>query len=131
MTLLFTVSLTISRAWRIGTPDFISIASVLENRDSAVLWNSDPNTGARSFERVDDLAALVRLLVAAEEEPAADRPAEDDVPEALNVSDIHSRPRVGSGSVPAELTEDRLELWDDEQQHRRHDEDTRATTATG
>ena len=49
--LLFTVSETMSRACRIGTPAESSIASVLENLDSAVLWNNGPKTGARSFSR--------------------------------------------------------------------------------
>ena len=49
MTSLFTVSATMSSACRIGTPERSSIPAVLENRDSAVLWNSVPKIGILSL----------------------------------------------------------------------------------
>ena len=45
MTRLLTVSFTISRAPRIGTPAWSSMPNVAENRASATLWNRGPNTG--------------------------------------------------------------------------------------
>src|SRR5687768_15731119 len=49
MTWLFTVSFTISSAWRIGTPARINMLSVEEKRARATLWNRGPNTGTRTL----------------------------------------------------------------------------------
>ena len=49
--MLLTVSPTISRAWRIGTPERIRVERVRENRDRALLWNRGPNTLTLSLKR--------------------------------------------------------------------------------
>ena len=122
-TRLLTVSLTISRACRMGTPDFSSIASVEANRDSATFWNKTPKIGTRSFMRSTMARPGGVFFQRRKKNRNTSVPMSTMYQYFLKMLDITSSTRVGSGSEPPSDDVDGLELRHDEQQHRAHDQD--------
>ena len=64
------VRAVMSRLSRIGTPEEVSVASVRQKRATAILRRMMPRIGRLQHRPVDDAAAAVGLVVAAEEEDA-------------------------------------------------------------
>ncbi len=100
MTRLLTVSATMSSACRIGTPERSSMPAVLENRDSAVLWKSEPKTGTFSLNASIVARPASVFLYRLKKNEKANDAAMNMNQYFLTASDIASRTRVGSGSVP-------------------------------
>ena len=70
------------------------------NRDSAVLWNSAPNTGARSFSVSTVSRPLGVFFHRLKKNRNANTPPSTMYQNDLNSSDMVRSTRVGSGRLP-------------------------------
>ncbi len=107
---LFTVSATMSSAWRSGTPDRLRTPSVRANRDSADLWNNVPKIGIRSLSRSKNRRPPSVRSQRRDAQTSRMIAPTTNGKNFFTTFEIAMRTRVGSGRVPPRLANRSLKV---------------------